>query len=298
MKISSHDSKGPALSHTALESISRARLRATVSELNYPRHWIANRANNLKARDHLVSELEAIGYKISLQGKYDNVVALPRSAKTEPLTLLCAHYDTVPTTSGADDNSSAIAVCLEAARVLALHSTNPVGIVIFNREEDGLLGSIDFVANSILCQEGRIAEVHNFEMVGYFSEEPGSQEKPAGLPIPLPNKGNFIGVLSNSRSNEIAKQVGKIRAQLSLKTPLITLQSFFGIEKIFADLLRSDHAPFWEGKIPALMWTDTSNFRNPHYHLPSDLPETLDYDAMSEVTMMIVAHLLRQNGEI
>ena len=32
------------------------------------------------------------------------------------------------------------------------------------------------------------------------------------------------------------------------------------------------------------MVTDTSFFRNPHYHRPGDLPETLDYGFLARVT--------------
>ena len=38
----------------------------------------------------------------------------------------------------------------------------------------------------------------------------------------------------------------------------------------------SDHSPFWDAGFSALMITDTSFMRNPHYHQPSDTPETLD----------------------
>lgn len=34
------------------------------------------------------------------------------------------------------------------------------------------------------------------------------------------------------------------------------------------------------------MWTDTANFRNPHYHMKSDTPDTLDYDFMAGVTRL------------
>ena len=46
----------------------------------------------------------------------------------------------------------------------------------------------------------------------------------------------------------------------------------------------SDHASFWDRGLPALMVTDTSFFRNPHYHRPGDLPETLDYRFLARVT--------------
>jgi hypothetical protein len=32
------------------------------------------------------------------------------------------------------------------------------------------------------------------------------------------------------------------------------------------------------------MITDTSFMRNPHYHLPSDTPETLDWEFLGEVS--------------
>jgi Zn-dependent M28 family amino/carboxypeptidase len=49
------------------------------------------------------------------------------------------------------------------------------------------------------------------------------------------------------------------------------------------DFARSDHVPFWEAGLPAVQITDTANFRNPHYHRPSDTPGTLDYDRLADV---------------
>jgi hypothetical protein len=37
------------------------------------------------------------------------------------------------------------------------------------------------------------------------------------------------------------------------------------------------------------MWTDTAEFRNPHYHRESDTPETLNYGFLSLVTQLLVA---------
>ena len=51
---------------------------------------------------------------------------------------------------------------------------------------------------------------------------------------------------------------------------------------------RSDHDPFWRKGIPALMWTDTAEFRNPNYHQPTDIPETLNYGFMAEVTRLLI----------
>ena len=61
-------------------------------------------------------------------------------------------------------------------------------------------------------------------------------------------------------------------------------------------LARSDHVPFWEREIPAVMWTDTAEFRNPHYHQATDTPETLDYGFLRAVTQILTATVIRQAG--
>jgi len=45
----------------------------------------------------------------------------------------------------------------------------------------------------------------------------------------------------------------------------------------------SDHAPFWDEGMPAVMVTDTAFLRNPNYHAPSDTLSTLDLDFMARV---------------
>jgi Zn-dependent M28 family amino/carboxypeptidase len=82
------------------------------------------------------------------------------------LIVLGAHYDSVPGSPGADDNASAVAVCLESARLIKKHRIGSVMIVFFNREEDGLLGSSEFVEHVAATTNWRIKEAHIFEMVG------------------------------------------------------------------------------------------------------------------------------------
>ncbi len=286
----------PTFSHPLLGKVSADRLRQTVDALDYPRQYVVQPEGNRRARDWICGELTALGFYVELHGQYDNVLAFgPHAKRDEPLVLLGSHYDTVETTPGADDNSSAIAVSLEAARVLAEQSV-PLVVASFNREEDGLLGSRDFVKNGIPELHLQISEAHIFEMVGYFTSEPKSQTVPEGLPIKLPAVGDFLGVLSNQKSNSITKRLEQTASQLCLATPLVTLKTYLGIEKLVSDLLRSDHASFWQAGIPALMWTDTSNFRNANYHAPTDTPDTLNYEAMADVTRLIVGDLLRKFG--
>ena len=54
----------------------------------------------------------------------------------------------------------------------------------------------------------------------------------------------------------------------------------------------SDHRSFWAAGFPALLVTDTAFLRNPHYHQPSDRPETLDYTRLHQAAEAVVAAVL------
>ncbi len=276
-----------------LAGVSTDALRAYVDLIAFPRHYFAERQANIRARDLLLRQLRGFGYEPVLQGTYDNIVAA--SGEQGPFVLLGAHYDSVPGTPGADDNGSAVAVCLECARLVKEHDLGSTMIVLFNREEDGLLGSSEFVAELANTPAWPIKEAHIFEMVGFCDRAPGSQRMPSGLPgIAAPNVGDFLALLANRHSNAIADELLTLAAAHVPPFSVVALMIYLGIEKFFGHLLRSDHAPFWKAGIPAIMWTDTSEFRNPHYHQASDTPETLDYHYLTQVAKLALARVASQ----
>jgi len=261
----------------------------------FPRNFFAESEANRRARNLLLTLATEFGYRPTLQGDHDNIVLTSHGPGDAPFVLLGAHYDSVPGTPGADDNASAMAVCLECARLVARHDIGGVMVVFFNREEDGLIGSNEFVASLAKRGARRVSEAHIFEMVGYRSRAPASQKLPRGLPIPFaPDVGDFLALLANRGSNAISDHLMGLAARYVPRCPVIGLQIYFGVERAFPDLNRSDHAPFWKAGIPAVMWTDTSEFRNPHYHRESDTPDTLDYDFMAEVTRLALARAVAQ----
>jgi hypothetical protein len=294
MLISHAKDCAPAVADPAVtkivSEISSENLRAFVKTIAFPRHYFAENRANRRARDLLVRLATEFGYKPNLQGTYDNIVLTSQGRMGGPFVLLGGHYDSVPGTPGADDNASAVAVCLECARLIARHNIGSVMVVFFNREEDGLVGSSEFVA-SLADEPGpRIREAHVFEMVGYRTRAAGSQKTPHGLPLPFaPDTGDFLGLLANAGSNAISEDLLGLAARHVPQLSVVALRTYFGIERAFGDLQRSDHAPFWQAGIPAIMWTDTANFRNPHYHLASDTPDTLDYDFIADVTRLALA---------
>lgn len=280
-----------------LRRVSPERLCALVEMLAFPRNYAREKRANSRARDLLLKHLRGLGYAPSLQGRYDNIVVVTHPLDEGPFVLLGAHYDSVPGTPGADDNASAVAVCLECARLTRTHNIGPAMFVLFNREEDGLLGSSEFVAHLADVPDRTVREAHIFEMVGYRDRTPGSQRMPPGLPVLAGrNTGDFLALLANRSSNAIAEDLLSLAARYIPDTPVVALKVYLGLERAFEHLNRSDHAPFWQAGIPSLMWTDTSEFRNPHYHRASDVPETLDYEFMIDVTKLALARIASEQG--
>jgi Zn-dependent M28 family amino/carboxypeptidase len=296
MKVKhSHDrpqkAPDPAV-EAVLRGVSPKALRAYVNMLAFPRHYVAEKRANRRARDLLLKRTRSFGYRPFLQGRFDNVVLVSGDGRPGPSLLLGAHYDSVPGSPGADDNASAVAVCLESARLIREYNIGSVMIVFFNREEDGLLGSSEFVAQLARRSDCNLKEAHIFEMVGYRDRAPGSQTMPAGLPIRTRDVGDFLALLANRASNGIAEDVLTLAASYVPQSIVVALKIYLGVERYFGHLNRSDHTPFWRAGIPTIMWTDTSEFRNPHYHLASDKPGTLDYDFMSDVAKLVLARVV------
>lgn len=267
-------------------------LRTTLSIITIPRHYEAEPENNRKVASFIETEFKSFGLSTIRQGKYDNIVASSLSNPADAEILIGAHYDSVPRCPGADDNGSAVAGLLGAAKILTYYGNLPITYVAFNREEDGFLGSLDFVRNYLIPRGSKLKVAHILEMLGYTSKVPGSQSVPEGLPIDLGQYGDFIGIVMNDTSNHFADDIIQIAEKYSADLPVKTLQVFQGLENQATHLLRSDHSAFWSENISATMWTDTSEFRNPNYHKPTDTIDTLDYEFLKNVTMLLVMHVL------
>ena len=273
-------------------SVSTDYLRKVVETISVPRHAVAESANNRKIAVWIKQELESFGYRVAFQGEYDNIVAMPGDGGFGPLLLVGAHYDSVPGCPGADDNASAVAVMLGCAKAVATISGLNVCFVAFNREEDGFLGSADFLNSYVASQAVEIAGCHILEMVGFSSKEKGSQKIPSGLPIKVPDIGDFLGLLGNHKSTHLVDAVLSAGKSYLPGFQVIGLKLYLGAERLIPDLNRSDHVPFWQKGIPATMWTDTADFRNPNYHRHTDTPKTLNYGFMSCVTKLLIASIV------
>ncbi|MBL8052494.1 MAG: M28 family peptidase, partial [Nitrospira sp.] len=202
-----------------------------------------------------------------------------------PPLILAAHFDTVEGSPGADDNASALAVILHVARqVRTMRLARPIRFIAFNLEEEDLLGSRAYT--SLLQKNGEtINGAIVLECVGYASHQPNSQKIPPGIPIAVPTTGNFLAVIGNERSRLLTSSVAQA---MKSHLPIVPLVVPGNGEKL-PDTRRSDHTSFWEQGFPAVMLTDTANFRNPNYHRPTDTLETLNLDFIAAVADGVTA---------
>ena len=147
------------------------------------------------------------------------------------------------------------------------------------------LGSLAY-ASSLKATGREIRGAIVLECVGYACSEEGSQFAPAGVPIAVPSTGDFLAIIANTASAELAGAVERAanRHVPDLKTLSLLVP---GKGERLPDTRRSDHAPFWDHGYPAIMLTDTANFRNPHYHQLTDTLATLDLTFMQRVAQAV-----------
>lgn len=221
---------------------------------------------------------------------------LPGGARKREIVVVGAHYDSAPGTPGADDNGSGVAALLALAeRLRARERSRTLRFVAFVNEEPPYfqgtdMGSLRYARR---CRERgeNVVAMLSLETIGYFSEREGSQKYPFPLSWFYPSQGNFIGFVGNRASRELTRElVGSFRQHVRFPSEGAVLPS------ALPGVGWSDHWAFWQSGYPAVMVTDTAPFRNPNYHEPSDLPDTLNYDRFARVVAgleKVIAELTR-----
>lgn len=216
--------------------------------------------------------------------------------KNDEIVVLGAHYDTVQTTPGADDNASAVAVLLEVSRLLNQHRGKRIARYVAFACEEPPYFNLDAMGSQHHARQSRlrgdkIVGMLCLEMVGYYRSEKGSQLIPLRIPKWLhpffPKRGNFLAAVGNLSSCRLCWNFRRGFKQGALGMPLFSIC----LPEKINEIRLSDNSSFWDQRYPALMLTDTSFLRNPNYHLESDTPDTLDYARMTEVTLGVAAAL-------
>lgn len=243
-----------------------------------------------ESADYIESVFVAAGYTPSRQTytvygvECANIeVEIPGGTTPEEIVIVGGHYDTIPTTPGADDNASGTVATLELARrFTGSKPGRTLRFVAFVNEEPpyfqrDTMGSLMYAKRAHERGENIVAMI-SLECMSYFSDAPGSQAYPAPFSLFYPSTGNFIAFVGNYASRKLVRQV--VRDFRS--------HAYFPSEGLAAAAAIpgvgwSDHWGFWQYGYPALMVTDTAPFRNPHYHQTSDTIDTIQFDKLARV---------------
>lgn len=168
------------------------------------------------------------------------------------------------------------------------------------------LGS-DAYSKYVIEKNMNIKGVINLESVGYATNESYSQRLPRGITLDMFKTyktdhtkmiGNYIAIIGDENSQALTSAFFDSSQHDLIELPCACLDvplDYEGIKQIMPDLLRSDHAPFWRFKIPAIMITDTANFRNPYYHTGGDTINTLNFPFMKKIcqaTLLTIINLI------
>jgi hypothetical protein len=221
-------------------------------------------------------------YKV--EGKsYKNIIASfgPEAGKR---IIVGAHYDVCGDQDGADDNASGVAGVLELAKLLKDQELKyRIDLVAYTLEEPPYfntkkMGSY-IHAKSLHDDNIPVKGMISLEMIGYYSEEKGSQTYPIGLmKLIYGDKGNFITIVQKSICGDFAKEFKKLSFEHnSIATKSFRTPWFLGGANL------SDHENYWEFGYSAVMVTNTAFFRNRNYHTKLDRLTALNLSKMGLV---------------
>jgi Tol biopolymer transport system component len=231
--------------------------------------YISQPGNKL-AGDYIFRTLESFGYQPEYQWfnsreiRTANILATLRGTENPDLIyVLSSHYDSNQRGPGADDNSSATAVLLETARIMA-KSPMPATIIFaaFTGEEAGLLGSREFVRQAVEKKLNFMGALNN-DMIGWTSDHRLDNT------IRYSNPG--IRDLQHAASFLFSKMI-TYDARYFKATDAAAYYDAYG------DIVGGF------GSYPVL--------GNPYYHQPTDLLETVNHQLLVEAAKANTASIM------
>ncbi len=228
------------------------------------------------ARDFIAGEFQSMGlvtstptFSVMGVGAFNVVGVLGGSTRPDEFLVVGAHYDSLPETGpapGAEDNASGTAGVIELARVLvSAQPQRSIWFVAFSGEEQGLWGSQDFVDG---FSPGEIAMFKGaliMDMISYTAD--------TRLDVLLESQNFAAGLV-----NDLAQAAADF-------TSLTVFQSFnpFG----------SDHVPFLDDNLPAVLAIENDWDSYPGYHQSTDTVDQLTPEQGIEILRMNMAALAR-----
>jgi len=193
--------------------------------------------------------------------------------------LVTGHYDHVGQSGpfiyhGADDNASAVAAVIAIAEAFKANPIKPkrsVMFLVFEAEEDGLLGAFHYTQHPIVPLDKTVA-VLNSDMIGRDEDDPEWNT----TADQNTNQVNVIGTLySPDLRRVIDGDNQQIRLKLDYKTDANDPEAWFS---------RSDHYPFAIKGVPMVLF---NTGEHPDYHTANDTWDRIDYPKIEKIVRLI-----------
>jgi peptidase M28-like protein len=193
--------------------------------------------------------------------------------------LVTGHYDHVGQKDqfifhGADDNASACAAVIAMAEALTSTKERPkrsVMFLVFEAEEDGLLGAFHYVERPIVPLDRTVA-VLNMDMIGRDEDSPTWNTHAADNR----NNVNVVGTLYNPDLRKIIETENqRIGLTLDYKTDKDDREGWFS---------RSDHYPFAIKSVPMVLF---NTGEHPDYHTANDTWDRINYPKIEKITRLV-----------
>ena len=212
-------------------------------------------------------------------GDSENIWAFIKgSEKPEEIVVISAHYDHVgmkngEVYNGADDDGSGTVALLEIAQAFkeaAKKGHGPKRSILFlhvTGEEHGLHGSRYYSENPLFPLANTVADI-NIDMIGRRDTL-------------HPATNNYIYVIGSDR---LSSELHTINEEVNAKYTKLDFDYKYNDrndpERIY---YRSDHYNFAKKGIPSIFFF---NGIHADYHLPSDTPDKIEYDALAKRTQL------------
>ncbi|MGA7733365.1 MAG: M28 family metallopeptidase [Chloroflexia bacterium] len=264
--------------------LSRSNLEANLARLvSFPtRHSTSTHYS--KAASWAKAQLVAMAYNTRTQsvsvgaGKSRNVIAEKRGngVGTRNLILVVAHLDSININGGAsapapgaDDNGSGSVGLLEIARAMKDHTNvHDLRFVLFGGEEQGLFGSKKYVASLTASERARIRAVVNMDMIATVNTSSPS-----------------ILLEGASLSQAVIDGLAEAAATYTQLTVQTSLNPF-----------NSDHVPFIESGVPAVLIIEGTDSANHNVHTSGDVLSHINYDLMLGILRTATAFVATSVG--
>jgi len=200
-------------------------------------------------------------------------------ALKDEYVIVTGHYDHVGQKEpfvfhGADDNASATAAVIAMAEAVAAGASRPrrsIVFLVFEAEEDGLLGAFHYVNNPVVPLEKTIA-VLNMDMIGRDEESATWNTHAADNR----NAVNVVGTLYNPDLRRVIEaENARIGLKLDFKTDGDDREGWFS---------RSDHYPFAIKGVPMVLF---NTGEHPDYHTAQDTWDRINYPKLEKITRLV-----------